>query len=91
MNRADIVARVSEATGLPKATAEVAVTNIFKAVTDALTSGDSVAIAGFGNFSVKARDARKGRNPQTGAEIDIPASKVPGFKAAKALKDAVNA
>mgnify|MGYP003958723217 CR=1 FL=1 len=90
MNRADLVARVSETTGLPKATAEVAVNSIFNSVTDALASADSVAIAGFGTFAVKARSARKGRNPQTGKEIDIPASNVPGFKAGKALKDAVN-
>lgn len=90
MNRADLVARVSDQTGLPKSTAEVAVNTIFNSLTDALAQGDGVAIAGFGNFTVKSREARKGRNPRTGDEIDIPASKVPGFKAGKALKDAVN-
>ena len=90
MNRADLVSRVADTTGLPKSTAEVAVNTIFNALTDAMAQGDGVAIAGFGNFSVKTRSARKGRNPQTGAEIDIPESQVPGFKAAKALKDAVN-
>lgn len=91
MNKADLAARIADSTGLPKSTAEVAVSTLFSALTDALASGETVAIAGFGNFIVKARDARKGRNPQTGAEIDIPASNVPGFKAGKALKDAVNA
>jgi DNA-binding protein HU-beta len=91
MNKADLAARIADSTGLPKSTAEVAVGTLFSALTDALASGETVAIAGFGNFTVKARDARKGRNPQTGAEIDIPASNVPGFKAGKALKDAVNA
>ena len=90
LNKADLVARVSEATGLPKATTEVAVNTIFTAVTDGLAKGDSIAIAGFGTFTVKNREARKGRNPRTGDEIDIPASNVPGFKAGKALKDAVN-
>ena len=91
MNRADLVARVSETTGLPKATAEVAVNSIFNSVTDALASADSVAIAGFGTFAVKARSARKGRNPQTGKEITIPASKSVGLKVSKTLKDELNA
>ena len=59
-------------------------------VTDTLKKGDSVALVGFGTFAVKERAARTGRNPQTGQPIDIKAAKVPGFKAGKALKDAVN-
>lgn len=90
MNRADLVARVAETTGLPKSTADMAVNTIFNALTDSLAQGEGVAIAGFGNFTVKARAARKGRNPKNGEEIDIPAANVPGFKAGKALKDAVN-
>ena len=90
MNKADMIARVSETTGLPKATTELAVNTIFTALTDGMAKNDTIAIAGFGTFSVKARAARKGRNPRTGDEIDIPASNVPGFKAAKALKDACN-
>lgn len=90
MNKADLIAKVSEATGLPKATTEVAVNTIFTTITDGLAKGDSIAIAGFGTFGVKTREARKGRNPRTGGEIDIPAANVPGFKAGKALKDAVN-
>ncbi|NKC12745.1 MAG: integration host factor subunit alpha [Gammaproteobacteria bacterium] len=90
MNRADLISHVAEMAGLPKATAEVAVNTVFNSITDALSSGDNVAIAGFGTFAVKRRDERKGRNPQTREEITIPASNVPGFKAGKALKDAVN-
>ena len=63
---------------------------VLDSVTDALKKGDQVALVGFGTFAVKERAARKGRNPQTGETIDIRASKVPGFKAGKALKEAVN-
>ncbi len=91
MNKADLITVVSEQTGLPRQTAEVAVNTIFSSLTDTLVKGDDVAVAGFGTFAVKDRAARKGRNPRTGEEIDIAASKTPGFKAAKALKDAVNA
>lgn len=90
MNKSDLVMQVSEHTALPRNTAEVAVNTIFKALQNALADGDDIAIAGFGTFTVKSRDSRKGRNPRTGEEITIAASKAPGFKAAKALKDAVN-
>lgn len=90
MNKSDLVTQVSNQTALPKNTAEIAVNTIFEAMTRALASGDTISIAGFGTFSVRRREARKGRNPQTGAEITIAASNAPGFKAAKALKDAVN-
>jgi len=90
MNKTDLVAQVSNATALPRNTAEVAVNTIFRAVTDSLAKGEAVAIAGFGTFQVKQREARKGRNPRTGAEITIAASKTPAFKAGKPLKDAVN-
>jgi DNA-binding protein HU-beta len=63
---------------------------VFDSITSALKSGDTVALLGFGTFVVKSRAARAGRNPQTGAAIQIAASKAPGFKAGKALKDAVN-
>ena len=90
MNKSELVMKVSGQTALPKNTAEVAVNTIFNAITSAMASGDDVSIAGFGNFTVKARNARKGRNPRTGEEITIAASKSPAFKAGKALKDAVN-
>ncbi len=90
MNKSDLVIQVANHTALPKNTAEVAVNTIFNALTSALAEGDTIAIAGFGTFTVKQRGARTGRNPRTGEEIAIAASKSPGFKAGKALKDAVN-
>ena len=90
MNKSDLVMKVSDQTALPKNTAEVAVNSVFDAISSAMQGGDAVSIAGFGTFSVKDRSARKGRNPRTGEEITIAASKQPAFKAGKALKDAVN-
>lgn len=90
MNKAELIDAVSGQTGLQKADAARAVDAVFDAVTAALKSGDSVSLLGFGTFVVKARAARAGRNPRTGETIEIAASKVPGFKAGKALKDAVN-
>jgi DNA-binding protein HU-beta len=90
MNKGELIDTVSSQTGLAKAEATRAVDAVLESITGALKSGDTVAIVGFGTFVVKARAARNGRNPQTGATIQIPASKVPGFKAGKALKDAVN-
>ena len=90
MNKSELVASVAEQAGLTKKDAEKAVNAIFTSVQDTLVKGDKVQVIGFGTFEVKAREERKGRNPQTGAEITIPASKNPVFKAGKALKDAVN-
>ena len=90
MNKAELIDAVSGRTGLQKAEATKAVDAVFDAITTALKSGDGVALLGFGTFNVKARAARTGRNPRTNEPIEIPASKVPGFKAGKALKDAVN-
>jgi DNA-binding protein HU-beta len=90
MNKAELIDAVSGQTGLAKAEATKAVDAVFDSITGALKSGDTVALLGFGTFAVKARAARPGRNPRTGETIEIPASKVPGFKAGKALKDAVN-
>jgi DNA-binding protein HU-beta len=90
MNKAELIDAVSGQTGLAKAEATKAVDAVFDSITSALKSGDTVALLGFGTFVVKARAARPGRNPRTGETIEIPASKVPGFKAGKALKDAVN-
>lgn len=90
MNKAELIDAVSTKTGLQKAEATRAVDAVFDAVTGALKSGDSVSLLGFGTFVVKARAARTGRNPRTNEPIEIPATKVPGFKAGKALKDAVN-
>lgn len=87
MNKTELIAKVAELTDLSKKDASKAVDAVFDAVSEALQSGDKVQLVGFGNFEVKSREARKGRNPQTGQEIDIPASKIPTFKAGKSLKD----
>ena len=90
MNKTELVANVAEKAGLTKKDAEKAVNALFSSVEEALVAQDKVQMIGFGTFEVKERAARTGRNPQTGAEIAIPASKNPVFKAGKALKDAVN-
>ena len=89
MNKSELIEAMAEAADIPKAAAGRALDGMVDAVTDALKSGDQVSLVGFGTFSVKERAARTGRNPQTGATIEIAASKIPGFKAGKALKDAV--
>ncbi|QGG80302.1 DNA-binding protein HU [Litorivicinus lipolyticus] len=90
MNKTELVEAIANGAGLSKADAGKALDATVAAVTDALKGGDQVSLVGFGTFAVKARAARTGRNPQTGKEIQIAASNVPGFKAGKALKDAVN-
>ncbi|KRM72603.1 non-specific DNA-binding protein HBsu [Lacticaseibacillus brantae DSM 23927] len=88
-NKAELIESVATATGLTKKDATAAVDAVFGSIQTSLAKGDKVQLIGFGNFEVRERAARKGRNPQTGAEIQIPASKVPAFKPGKALKDAV--
>jgi DNA-binding protein HU-beta len=90
MNKNDVIDAVSERTGLAKSDAARAVEAVLATVTEAMQKGDTVALSGFGSFLAKARAARTGRNPRTGEPIAIPASRVPSFKAGKALKDAVN-
>jgi DNA-binding protein HU-beta len=90
MNKTELVESVAEAADLSKAAAGKAVDAFIGAVTGALKNGDQVTIVGFGTYLVRERAARTGRNPQTGAEIQIKAAKVPAFKPGKALKDAVN-
>ena len=90
MNKTELTDKVAELSGLTKADSARAITAVTDAITSALAAGDSVVLTGFGTFSVKAREARTGRNPSTGKEISIPASKSPGFKAGKTMKDAVN-
>lgn len=90
MNKNELVSAVAEKAGLSKSDAGDAVDAVFDAITGALQSNDEVRLVGFGTFSVSRRAASKGRNPQTGAEIDIPASNQPKFKAGKGLKDSVN-
>ena len=91
MNKSELVASVAEVAELTKKDAEKAVNAVFASVQKALVEDDKVQIIGFGTFEVRTRAARKGRNPQTGETIEIPASKNPVFKAGKALKDMLNA
>lgn len=89
LTKSDLIDRVAEKSGLTKKDAGRAVDAVFESVTEALSGGDRVQIVGFGTFEVRERAARRGRNPQTGQEIQIAARKVPAFKAGKALKDSV--
>ncbi|CAI8775719.1 DNA-binding protein HU [Bacillus licheniformis] len=89
MNKKELIGAVAEATGQTKKDVELVVDSTFDVITSALKDGEKVKIHGFGNFEVRERAARKGRNPQSGEEIEIPATKAPAFKAAKALKDAI--
>ncbi|EGL82852.1 histone family protein DNA-binding protein [Caldalkalibacillus thermarum TA2.A1] len=89
MNKTELVARVAELAELTKKDAAKAVDAVFDAITEALQKGEKVQIIGFGNFEVRQRAARKGRNPQTGEEIEIAASKVPAFKPGKGLKEGI--
>ena len=89
MNRGEFVAAISDQSGLTKADADRALEAMFKGVKNTRKAGDAGALVGFGTFVVRKRAARTGRNPRTGDTIKIKASKVPAFKAGKALKDAV--
>ena len=90
MNKAELVAALAAKTNTTKKAAEESLDALVEVVTEELKEGGKVQLVGFGSLDVKKRAARKGRNPQTGEEIKIPASKAPVFKAGKALKDAVN-
>jgi DNA-binding protein HU-beta len=90
MNKAELIDAVADSADLSKAAAGRALDAAIEAITKALKKGDTVTLVGFGTFSVRKRAARMGRNPRTGDAIKIKASKVPGFKAGKALKDAIN-
>ena len=90
MNKAELIAKISEESKLTKKAAETALDAFVTSVEEALKNGEKVQLVGFGTFEVRERAARKGRNPQTKEEIKIPASKAPVFKAGKALKDVVN-
>ena len=89
MNKTELIAEIVKASGLSKKDSEAALNATIASITSALTKGDKVSLIGFGSFEVRTRAARTGKNPQTGAEIKIPATKAPVFKAGKALNDAV--
>ena len=90
MNKGELIESVAASAGMSRADATKAVDAVLDSVTRTLAGGGGVSLVGFGTFSVKARKARMGRNPRTGEAIHIKASNVPGFKAGKGLKDAVN-
>ena len=90
MNKTDLVTHIADTAGISKGDAGKAVDAVFDAITAALKNGEDVTLVGFGSFSVATRAARTGRNPRTGEEIKIAASKAPTFKAGKGLKEAVN-
>ena len=90
MNKTELVAAMAEQTQLSKKDAEAALKAFIDVVSEEMKKGEKVQLVGFGTFEVAERAARTGRNPQTGADMEIPASKSPKFKAGKALKDLVN-
>ena len=90
MNKSELIERVAESADITKAAAGRVLDSLISSVTTELSAGGDVALVGFGTFKVSERAARTGRNPQTGAEIQIAAAKVPSFKAGKALKEACN-
>ena len=90
MNKGELIDRIADAADISKADAGRALDATIDTITDSLKQADPVALVGFGTFTVRERAARAGRNPQTGATIQISAAKVPAFKPGKALKDALN-
>lgn len=90
MTKAELVTAIAEKTGLTKKDSEKALAGFVETVTDTLANGESIQLVGFGTFEVRDRAAREGRNPRTKETITIPATKVPAFKAGRALKDAVS-
>ena len=90
MNKAELINAIHEITNEQKATIGRVLDGTIEAIQNALVKGENVSLIGFGTFEVRERSARKGRNPRTGEEIDIQASKTSGFKPGKALKDALN-
>ena len=90
MNKSELIDSIAEKSGLNKTQAGEALNAVMESVGEALEAGDSISLVGFGTFSVKDRKARTGRNPKTGEELSIPASKVPSFKAGKNLKERLN-
>ena len=90
MNKTELIDKMAEKSGLTKKDSEKALNAVIESVEEALVNSDKVQLIGFGSFEVKQRAARKGRNPQTMEEIDIPESKIPAFKAGKDLKEKLN-
>ncbi len=91
MTKAELVEEVARAAELTKKDSEVIVEEVFKNIIQALNRGEKIELRGFGSFRIRQRDARRGRNPKTGAPVDIPAKRVPYFKPGKELKELINA
>ena len=91
MNKAELITKMAEKSGLTKKDTETALRGFIESVTEALENKEKVQLVGFGTFETRERAAREGRNPRNGETMSIPASKAPKFKAGKALKDSVNA
>ena len=89
MTKSDLIEKVAKEAKIPRAAAERALNSFTASITEVLKQGDKITLPGFGTFLVSNRSARKGRNPRTGQEIDIPAVRIPKFKAGKGLKDSV--
>ncbi|MDD5952925.1 MAG: HU family DNA-binding protein [Oscillospiraceae bacterium] len=90
MNKTELIAAVAEKAGISKKDADAAVTTVLDTIVDTVAAGDKVQLVGFGTFEPRTRSAKTGKNPRTGESIEIPASKIPAFKAGKAFKDTVN-
>src|SRR5213595_2127087 len=90
MTKAELIEDVSKATDMSRKDSEVIVETIFDSIVKSLRTGDKIEIRGFGSFRTRQRDARVGRNPKTGARVEVPAKKIPYFKPSKDLKDVVN-
>ncbi|PEZ21584.1 DNA-binding protein [Bacillus thuringiensis] len=90
MNKTELIQKVAQETGLKRPQASLAVDTLLESIQQALQNGNNVQLIGFGSFEVRERAAREGRNPQSGETIDIPARKVPAFKAGKQLKEAIS-
>lgn len=90
MTKADLIENVSQAVELSRKDSEVIVETIFDSIVKSLRAGDKIEIRGFGSFRTRQRNSRVGRNPKTGARVDVPAKKIPFFKPSKELKDLVN-
>lgn len=90
MNKTELIAAVAEKSGMSKKDADAAVSAVLDTIVDTVAAGDKVQLVGFGTFEPRTRSAKTGKNPRTGEEIAIPASKIPAFKAGKAFKDIVN-
>lgn len=90
MNKQQLIDAAADATDMSKTDVAAALDGLLDTITESLKAGEKVTLTGFGSFEVRERSARTARNPQTGASVDVPASKAPAFKAGKALKDAIN-